>query len=214
MAEPLKCKICGVRRPRRTCPEVQADICPQCCGKEREETIDCPLDCPYLRESRVHDRPPDPDPDKFPHADIRVTPSFLREREQVLMLLTDALSGAVQSGQGVVDNDVREALDSLVRTFRTTESGLVYETLPVNPYSREIHRKVQERIREINAHLAQRGRSPMRDADVLGILIFLQRLELSHNNGRRRGRAFLDFLRGYFPQKGQEAASAPSLIVQ
>ena len=37
------------------------------------------------------------------------------------------------------------------------------------------------------------------DADVLGTLVFLQRLEFQHSNGRRRGRAFFDFLRTYFP---------------
>jgi len=39
----------------------------------------------------------------------------------------------------------------------------------------------------------------MRDTDVLGALVFLQRLELQNNNGRRRGRAYFDFLRTYFP---------------
>jgi hypothetical protein len=39
----------------------------------------------------------------------------------------------------------------------------------------------------------------IRDSEVLGVLVFLQRLELQNNNGRRRGRAFLDMLRGFFP---------------
>jgi hypothetical protein len=43
------------------------------------------------------------------------------------------------------------------------------------------------------------GMQRLRDADVLGTLVFLQRLEMRHNNGRRRGRAFFDFLRSYFP---------------
>jgi hypothetical protein len=29
--------------------------------------------------------------------------------------------------------------------------------------------------------------------------VFLQRLEIPHNNGRRRGRAFYDLLQTYFP---------------
>lgn len=41
----------------------------------------------------------------------------------------------------------------------------------------------------------QSGILTIRDADVLGALVFLQRLELRLNNGRKRGRAFLDFLR-------------------
>ena len=53
----------------------------------------------------------------------------------------------------------------------------------------------------------------LRDADVLGVLVFLERLELQHNNGRRRGRAFADFLRVYLldpPDK--KSAPQPSLI--
>ena len=52
----------------------------------------------------------------------------------------------------------------------------------------------------------------VRDADVLGILVFLQRLEIQHNNGRRLGRAFIDFLRTNFPAK-EPAEDVPSLLV-
>ena len=48
----------------------------------------------------------------------------------------------------------------------------------------------------------------VRDADVLGVLVFLQRLEMRYNNGRRRGRAFRDFLTGYLPE-----ASTPAVLV-
>ena len=55
---------------------------------------------------------------------------------------------------------------------------------------------------------------PLRDADVLGVLVFLQRLELQHSNGRRKGRAFLDFLRAYLPEPEEQPATAqPSLIL-
>ena len=54
----------------------------------------------------------------------------------------------------------------------------------------------------------------MRDADLLGVLVFLQRLELQHNNGRRRGRAFFDFLRATFPaDRAVDLAPAASLQV-
>jgi len=48
------------------------------------------------------------------------------------------------------------------------------------------------------------GITRTRDGDVLKILVFLQRLALDRNNGRPRGRAFLDALRGFYP-----APSAP-----
>ena len=43
-----------MRRPKRFCPGVRGDICTICCGTEREITVDCPLDCVYLREAHQH----------------------------------------------------------------------------------------------------------------------------------------------------------------
>ena len=37
----------------------------------------------------------------------------------------------------------------------------------------------------------------IRDSMVLRALVFLQRLEYTYNNGRKRSRAFLDFLRRF-----------------
>jgi hypothetical protein len=48
---------------------------------------------------------------------------------------------------------------------------------------------------------------------VLGLLVFLQRLEIDRNNGRRLGRAFLDFLREFFVPQGDRQPETPSLIV-
>ena len=47
-----------------------------------------------------------------------------------------------------------------------------------------------------------------RDADVLGLLVFLQRFELDRNNGRRRGRAFLDALREFHPPEPESSGSS------
>jgi hypothetical protein len=42
------------------------------------------------------------------------------------------------------------------------------------------------------------GQTTVTDATLLGVLAFLQRLEYSHNNGRKRCRAFLDFLSTFY----------------
>ena len=52
-----------------------------------------------------------------------------------------------------------------------------------------------------------------RDADVLGLLVFLQHFELDQNNGRRRGRAFLQALREFHPPASEPSASSPSVIL-
>jgi hypothetical protein len=205
----MACAICKIRRPRRFCPGVHGDICTVCCGTEREITVSCPLDCVYLQEARKHEKAPDFDPDHFPHNDVRVTEHFLRDHETLLVYLARQLLRAGLETHGAVDNDVREALDALTRTYRTLQSGLIYENRPANPLAANICSVVQESLKELREQEAREMETARtRDADVLGILVFLQRLELSRNNGRRLGRAFLDFLRSHFPET--EAAPVPA----
>jgi hypothetical protein len=196
------CKICAIRRPKRFCPGVSGDICAVCCGTEREVTVNCPLECAYLQESRKHSALPDIDPRQFPHPEIRVSEEFLRRAEPLLILLAAALAAAALDRNQAYDNDVKQALGGLVQKYRTLESGLVIEARPDNPVAARLYAAVLERIDDVQRRLEQHG--GVRDKDVLGILVFLQRLEIQHNNGRPKGRAFIDFLRGFFPPDGSK----------
>jgi len=203
-----KCRLCETRRPRRYCPGVRGDICAPCCGQEREVTVECPLDCEYLLEARAHDKPPDVHPDQFPNQDIRVSESFLRDNEDLLLVTARAVCKAAMETPGANDFDTREALGSLIRTYRTLQSGLYYESLPENPLARAIHLRVQDEVSGYREEKARAtGMQQTRDSQVLGVLAFLERLELSHNNGRRRGRAFIGFLREYFAPAPPPGAS-------
>jgi hypothetical protein len=180
---------------------VRGDICSRCCGEEREMTVDCPFECEYLQEARRRERPPEIDPKDIPNQDIKISEQFLEKQEQLLVfcgrtLLTAALEIAA------IDYDLREALESLIKTYRTLESGLIYETRPSNPLAAHIQQRLQEGITGYRQEVTQRtGMNTVRDADILGVLVFLQRLELHHNNQRKKGKAFLDHLRGFFPAR-------------
>jgi hypothetical protein len=210
------CKICETRRPRRFCPAVHGEICAPCCGREREVSLDCPLDCQYLREARKHERPAEMNPDEFPNQDIRISEAFLRDHEELLLAIGRAVLAAALSTPGAVDSDLREAFAALIRTQRTLDSGLYYETRPDKPVAAELCRRIQAAADEFRRGETERLQmTKTRDSDVLGVLVFLQRLELDRNNGRKRGRAFVDFLRGQFPSAAGEPAPSnpPSLIV-
>ncbi len=208
----MKCKICDTRKPRRHCPGVGGEICSLCCGNEREVTISCPLNCPYLVEARLQEKPRHLNPDEVPNKDIQVTEQFLREHEPLLMFLSSHLLEASLNAAGAVDSDVREALQSLIRTYRTLQSGLYYETRPTNLIAAGIHQRMQEAIEALRKELAEKNATPLRDAEILGTLVFLERVELNQNNGRPRGRAFIDYLRRYFPVSEPSLAPAPPLI--
>jgi len=208
----IPCKLCEKRRARRHCPGTDGEICPQCCGSERENTIHCPASCEYLREGRFHEQPPPVPEDQIPNKDIRISEQFLREREELVLTLALALKRAMESGDAV-DFDAREALEAQIRTYRTLQSGLIYETRPANPYAAAIQQGLQSAVEELREELEeQQCMHTMRDTDVLGVLVFLQRLEMQYNNGRRRGKAFRDFLTGYLPEP-PEASSAIAVAI-
>jgi hypothetical protein len=209
----MACAICETRRPRRFCPGVRGDICSICCGTEREITVDCPLDCEYLQEARRRERPAPVEESTIPNRDIRVTETFLRENEPLLVFTGRSLAGAAFE-TGAVDFDVREALDALIRTYRTLQSGVYYESQPANLIAANVYRAVQGAFDEFRKQEQQSlGISKTRDADVLGVLVFLQRIELDRNNGRRRGRAFLDELRGFYSAEPASTEPAPSSLI-
>ena len=210
----MACAICEARKPKRYCPGVRGEICTICCGTEREVTVHCPLDCVFLQDARKHDKVPPVDPDKFPNQDIRVTDEFLHENEELLVYFGRALMSAALETPDAVDNDLREALEALIRTYRTLESGVYYETRPQNPIAGAVYAHLQNAVAELRRiETERRGVAQTRDKQVLGLLVFLQRLELDRNNGRRLGRAFIDFLGTFFVPQGGEPDPAPSLIV-
>jgi hypothetical protein len=208
----MKCRLCETRKPRRYCLGVSADICSICCGDRREVTVDCPLDCQYLAEARLHEKLVEINPEEIPNRDIRVSEEFLREHEPLLIFLGAKILEAALATSGAVDSDVREAFDSLIRTHRTLQSGLYYETKPANLVAAGIHQKIQEGVEILRKELAEKGAPALRDAEILGTLVFLQHLALTRNNGRPRGRTFISYLLAHFPHKPQSAAEAPALI--
>jgi hypothetical protein len=208
----MSCAICRTRRPRRSCPGVHGDICAICCGEEREVTVDCPFDCEYLQVARKHEPVAEIDPATMGNPDIRVTEESL-EANSLLMLAIGGILLAAAVQTRAVDSDVREALASLIQTYRTLQRGVIYESLPTNPLAANLCREVQEMVADFRQEETRRlGMTKTRDLDVLRGLVFFERLALDRNNGRVRGRAFLDVLRLLQADKSK-ASVAPSLIL-
>lgn len=175
--------------------------------------MDCPLDCEFLLEARRHEKPVEPG--EIPNRDIQVSEKLFQENEDLLAFLSTTILRIASETPGVIDYDVRESLDSLIRTYRTLQSGVYYESRPVNPLAAQIYVVLQQAVAEYRqAEHQQLGMTKTRDAAVLGMLVFLQHFELHQNNGRRRGRAFIDALRRFYSGGPEpEPAPASSLIL-
>jgi hypothetical protein len=210
----MECSICQVRRPRRFCPGVHGEICSLCCGTEREVTVNCPLDCEFLREGRKHEKEQEHKAVEFPNRDIEVPEKLVRANEHLLTFLSATIFHTAMEVPGVVDSDVREALEGLIRTYRTLESGVIYESRPNNPLAGSIYAAVQDGLTQYRSSEQQNlGMTKTRNADILGLLVFLQRFALYRDNRRRLGRVFLEGLRELHPPDAEPSGSSSSSVI-
>jgi hypothetical protein len=213
MREIILCKICGKRRARRACPAVNGDICTLCCGTEREVTLTCPLECEYLRESHRREKPAPLSNGQLANPDITVSEEFIRSHEEFLLFCIYSLVQAAVRTPSAVDSDFIDALEALIQTHRTLESGLYYETRAQNSIAAGIQRSFEASLADYQKLRTEREHlSPVRNVEILAILVFLHRLGQQNQNGRPRGRMYLDLLRQMTPEQGIEM-QAPGIIL-
>lgn len=218
----MPCSICQTRKEKRFCPAVHDRICAVCCGTEREVTLDCPADCPYLQQARAHEKPRSPQELEATGAElfrqVELSQEFTYQHEPLIVGLCSGIHKVALASRQVQDRDVIAALTNLAHTYeRMTRSGLQYEEAPAGVAQialvNEIHRMIAEYRELEQKHL---GYVKLRDADVLRALVFLVRMAHTRTSGRPRSRAFLGFLAGMFPEKTSPLATPddqPSRII-
>ena len=232
----MSCAICEERKEKRFCPAVHGKICPQCCGEQREVTLDCPSDCPYLLQARQqsrqqareqatahshnhNERPGPPDHVAWFRdleiPEIEIQEQFLYEREELIMGLSFALAKSARAersldGRSLMDRDLIAALSSLAKSYQTlVNSSLIYAPQTSNLAHQSIAREVESMVREFReAEEKHLGYNRLRDADVLTALVFLLRMGLARTSGRPKSRAFVDFLFAQFPEKQSALAGS------
>ena len=214
----VSCAICELRKEKRFCPALHGRICAQCCGEQREVTIDCPSDCPYLRQAREHEKPRTVadvhQTSMFP--EIELPEHFLYEHKELIMGISFGLANCARAGnslgssldgsvgnRSLTDRDLIAALSSLVQSYRTlVESSLIYEQATANLVQQAIAREVGTMVKEFREEEAKHlGYARLKDSDVLKVLVFWLRMGMTRTSGRAKSRAFVDFLFAQFPEK-------------
>jgi hypothetical protein len=208
----VSCSICEIRKEKRFCPAIHGRICPQCCGEQREVTLECPSECVYLRQARQHEKPRPAS--EFDAASLFVQVAFSDrfpyEHEHLLMGLSYALFKAATADRAINDLDLVGALSAMCISYeRRLNSGLHYEDRLAGASRQAVAVQVEGMIREYRqAEQEQLGHTRLLDADVLKALVFLVRLAHARTSGRPKSRSFVDFLVAQFPEK-EPAIIAP-----
>lgn len=213
----MSCPICQERKEKRFCPAVHGKICPQCCGEQREVTLDCPSECPYLQQARQHEKArtrDDLDHDAMFPA-VEISEQFLYEHEHLMVGLSFALAKSARAGRSLdghalTDRDLIAALTSLAKSYQTlVESNLIYEQPTANLAHQQVARDVETMVKEFReAEQKHVGYARLRDSEVFETLVFLLRLAQARTSGRPKSRAYVDFLAAQFPEE-KSAISAP-----
>ena len=211
----MSCAICEIRKAKRFCPAVHGRICPQCCGEQREVTLDCPSDCPYLIQAHQHEKPRSMEQDQVDPAglflQVELSDQFMYEKEHLLMGLTYALAKSARADRNLQDQDLIAALVVLTKSYeRLVNSGLHYEQPLTSDAQRRVVAELELMVKEYReAELKHTGYSTLRDSDVLKALVFLVRLANARTSGRPKSRALVVFLFAQFPAK-EAAVVAPA----
>jgi hypothetical protein len=216
----LICAICHSRKEKRFCLALHDRICPQCCGQQREVTLDCPSECPYLQQARQHEKPHDwgdkPPDELFPA--VELTQDFLHRREPLIGGLLQTLLRVAQSDRNLKDREIIGAVTTMARSYQTlVASGLVYQEASANPAQLAIVDTLRQSLEEFRRVEQQHlGYTALRDGDVLQALVFIIRLAHVHTSGRPLSRGFIDFLREGSLQAGaagELAANSGSRLI-
>ena len=211
----MSCAFCEKRKEKRFCPAIHGRICPQCCGEQREVTLDCPSDCVYLQQAREHEKPR-PIESLDPAAlflQVEIGDHFVYEHEHLVMGLTYALAKSARADRSLKDSDLISALTSLAKTHETlVNSGLHYETPIAGVNQQAVAIEIQKMLKEYReAEQKHVGYVRLRDSESLRALVFLVRMAHGRTSGRPKSRAFVDFLFAQFPEQSP-ALGAPAEV--
>jgi hypothetical protein len=211
----VSCPICEKRKAERFCPAKAENICAVCCGQEREVTINCPTDCPYLLSAHRYEseRPRDL-PADIAFRDEMVPEGVVHTHQQLVAALVFSVAKFCAAQPAAVDPDVLAALLALARTYKTLSSGLIYEKPPQAPLAGELYSTLAALLDEIKKEQTEIASSAsFKDPDIFSLLVYLYQAGVVHSNGRPRSRQFIEFLRGQFPQAPELKREESRIIV-
>ena len=207
----MKCVVCDQRKGKRSCPAKNSMICAQCCGEKRILEINCPESCEYLKIGRNHEaeversrlRPSDPITQQLY---TRVIGQF----QGIISHLEYVLARERQTSRDLTDDAVAEALDLILKTYRTEENGIIYESVSSNLRVDIVRRHLKE-VMDSYRKPTETREEFIQLQDAIDCLSLVRDLVASH---LQTGTAsYVDFLARAIPRGSELESPGPSLII-
>jgi hypothetical protein len=211
----MKCVLCDQRKAKRFCPAKNTSICPNCCGEKRVLEIRCPETCEYLKSGRSRDMA-----EYVKHfrnmdqATFEKNKRIMNEHQDVVAHLESIVSKERLQSHSLTDQDLRQALDTLLETYRTEDKGILYERtsddLRIDGLRREL-RKVIESYRnpegENNKGIVnvQQTRLPLQSA--IGCLEFMRSMAVNFMAEKHASLSYVDILARIIPAEEEIQSS-------
>jgi len=205
-----RCPLCDARKVKRFCPAKTVQICPVCCGEKRETEILCPADCVYLQAGREYESGRLAKHSRLPASTPKLwEPAFLERYYGVTLSIWKILAEERGRLNEMVDQDVQLALDGLLRTYKTLESGIYYDHAPEAFCAKSIYQAVKDFLEKANNSIDE-SLPRLKTGEILDCLQFQKELALAIVLPRPKSRAFLDHIHSKvteaFPSQKQQSS--------
>ena len=193
---------------------MRSSICATCCGQKRILEIDCPESCGYLKAGRnkdIEDRVKQYQ--SMDQADFKKARRIIDDYADVVAALEFQIAHARLADRALTDKDVGRAVQALVETYRTEESGILYERTLDDPKIDSLRRELKEVIEFFRSPGGEQNkgiidlenlRLPL-SAAIECLEYILLMIQLSRNRGGS-ALAYVDFLARTIP-RGEKRGS-------
>jgi hypothetical protein len=209
----MKCTICLQRKGKRLCPAENAMICAPCCGKHRVLQIDCLESCEYLKVGRAQES--EMAAELFfrtsNQAEYDKRMRVLDRWEVAMSDMQDVIVAERRSNRDLTDADAAEAFDCLLKTLRTEERGILYETTSDNLRAESLRHQLSEAI-QANRYPKEPDRPKLLLDGAIECLEVMRDVIANHRE-TPGAIPFVDFLARRLPRKAGGESAQSSIII-
>ena len=202
------CVICKKRQAKRSCPALNAKICPICCATDRMMELACPESCVHLETGRQNAA------QREGHfmAQARAAAGLGRPHLHpghlhIIGTIHKAIAEVRRSRfRDLRDSDILAALVNAHKNLETADSGLIYEHPVTSPPVRAVSEHIREELETLSKTDSLEGR--LTRSKMMGAMSFeIETLELRLRE-QGDGQHYLQFFSLFVPWETKEGSLA------